>query len=615
VPGREGKTSLSLLEPLCEVALCVQRARSTEAVLHAAGQGLRELGMDCVVARILGESVFVDQVAIKAERLAIIEDALGRPLRDLAVPLALMPETRQVICAERSFIFDEDFASALADLLKHLDRSVDQTRIEVALKSAGLNNCVLCPLSVNAEPWGALAVAHDQLSSADATAIALFASHLASALEIAETIADLEQKNRDLSAFQAESARLRDEADRRVHLLSVLFDLSRIGTEALEVAPLVGRVLDQASRAIAADASAIYLEKNHHFVLAGCTESAKGKLLGSIPWDERSLCGRAALERRTVVTTLAGWPKGTIEVAQKLAVRHAAAAPLVAKERVIGTLVMARQDDPAFSADEIRLLESCAAQVGTAIDHARLFEDLKISYDALALTQEELLKRERLAALGELSAVVAHEVRNPLGVIFNSLSSLKRVLHPRGDAATLLDIVGEEADRLNRIVGDLLDFARPREPSLQPEDIRAVLNSAVVAARPMAGASGIRLEVRVKEPLSKVPVDGSMLRQALLNLLINAIQAMPGGGTVSLQACEEREGSIAHARIDVVDSGPGVAPEIAQRIFQPFFTTKASGTGLGLAVVRRIIEAHRGEILLESAPGAGARFILRLPLG
>jgi signal transduction histidine kinase len=276
---------------------------------------------------------------------------------------------------------------------------------------------------------------------------------------------------------------------------------------------------------------------------------------------------------------------------------------------------MARQDDPAFSADEIRLLESCAAQVGTAIDHARLFEDLKISYDALALTQEELLKRERLAALGELSAVVAHEVRNPLGVIFNSLSSLKRVLHPRGDAATLLDIVGEEADRLNRIVGDLLDFARPREPSLQPEDIRAVLNSAVVAARPMAGASGIRLEVRVKEPLSKVPVDGSMLRQALLNLLINAIQAMPGGGTVSLQACEEREGSIAHARIDVVDSGPGVAPEIAQRIFQPFFTTKASGTGLGLAVVRRIIEAHRGEILLESAPGAGARFILRLPLG
>ena len=121
--------------------------------------------------------------------------------------------------------------------------------------------------------------------------------------------------------------------------------------------------------------------------------------------------------------------------------------------------------------------------MAVAVANARLYEDLKRSYQELARTQEELVKRERLAALGELAAVVAHEVRNPLGAIFNSLRSLDRALKPEGDAAMLLGIVGEEADRLNRIVGDLLDFARPSEPALQPEPLGAVLASVKAAER------------------------------------------------------------------------------------------------------------------------------------
>jgi signal transduction histidine kinase len=124
----------------------------------------------------------------------------------------------------------------------------------------------------------------------------------------------------------------------------------------------------------------------------------------------------------------------------------------------------------------------------------------------------------------------------------------------------------------------------------------------------------VKIDVGESEPMSSAPVDARMLRQALLNLVINAIQAMPRGGTVTLGAVQERRDGIAWVRIEVTDTGPGVPPELTERIFEPFFTTKAAGTGLGLAVVKRIVEAHKGELSLKSATGEGARFTLRLPL-
>ena len=140
-----------------------------------------------------------------------------------------------------------------------------------------------------------------------------------------------------------------------------------------------------------------------------------------------------------------------------------------------------------FQDVELQLLSAVASQLGVAVEGSRLVEDLTRSYAELGRAQKQLVHRERLAALGELSAVVAHEVRNPLGVIFNSVGSLQRILRPEGDAGLLLDVIQEEADRLDRIVGDLLDFARPAEPAIQAEPIERLLEESVVAGKSQVG--------------------------------------------------------------------------------------------------------------------------------
>jgi PAS domain S-box-containing protein len=283
--------------------------------------------------------------------------------------------------------------------------------------------------------------------------------------------------------------------------------------------------------------------------------------------------------------------------------------PLAVRDRTIGSALIVDPRGPRhFTAAEVERAAAIANQLAVAVENARLYDDLRRSYAELAQAQAQLIQRERLAALGELSAVVAHEVRNPLGVIFNSLGSLRRVLKPEGDARMLLDIVGEEADRLNRIVGDLLDFARPSPPALRPEALDRLVEDAVGAA--LAENRDIAVERDIGPGLSPVSMDSRLMRQAVLNVAVNAVQAMPHGGKLSVRA--RREGP--WARVEIRDSGPGIPDEIRQRIFEPFFTTKASGTGLGLAVVKRIVEGHGGEVTVASEPGAGAAFTIRIPV-
>ncbi|MBS2030282.1 MAG: hypothetical protein JST54_20435 [Deltaproteobacteria bacterium] len=258
-------------------------------------------------------------------------------------------------------------------------------------------------------------------------------------------------------------------------------------------------------------------------------------------------------------------------------------------------------------------LEVTGQQISAAVANARLVGDLRESYAQLAAAQAGLVQKERLAAVGELAAQIAHEVRNPLGAIFNSLSRLRK-LTEQAEAGQLLDIMDEEAQRLDRMVEDLLDFARPNAPRLRPENLGAIVRSALEGARRAARLDGVEITLDVDEDLPLLQLDARMIRQALLNLLVNAAQAMAGGGRLAVRAVLERSEGRLLARVDVSDTGSGVAGEAADRLFEPFFTTKATGTGLGLAVVRRFVEAHRGRASFRSAPGQGSTFSLRLPV-
>ena len=285
--------------------------------------------------------------------------------------------------------------------------------------------------------------------------------------------------------------------------------------------------------------------------------------------------------------------------------------PLVVRERVIGVAFITETQGPRrFTDSEVERASAITNQLALALEQARLIEDLKESYAELARTQEQLVQRERLAALGELAAVVAHEVRNPLGAIFNSVSYIRRLIGVANPALPLVEIVAEEADRLNRIVDDLLHFARPPSPSPTPVPLQRLLEDSVRAA--LADATG-QVEVAwIVEAEVPVLVDERMIRQAFLNLALNAVQAMPQGGTLRVVVRRE-EGTRPEVQVEFTDTGSGIPADLRARIFEPFFTTKAKGTGLGLAIVKRIVESHAGRVVLESEPGRGTTFRLFLP--
>ncbi len=248
---------------------------------------------------------------------------------------------------------------------------------------------------------------------------------------------------------------------------------------------------------------------------------------------------------------------------------------------------------------------------------SNLNRELSQSLAELATAQQALVHRERLAALGEMSVSVAHEVRNPLAAIANAVASLTRLARPEDNSTAweLLGIMGEEVARLDQLVHGLLDFARPQEPRLLFQPLGSVVEGALQAAlRSVPGASQVRVTREVEPELPDCPLDAQLLHLALSNLFTNALQAMPHGGSLHVELRGEVHEGQPLARLAITDSGPGIAPEALARVFEPFYTTKAAGTGLGLPIVRRIVEAHHGEVRVLSAQGQGTTVVVYLPL-
>ena len=235
--------------------------------------------------------------------------------------------------------------------------------------------------------------------------------------------------------------------------------------------------------------------------------------------------------------------------------------------------------------------------------------------DSIERFQREAAQRERLSSLGRLSTVVAHEIRNPLMIIKTSLRALRREdARPEQVQAAARDI-DEEITRLNRIVAEVLDFARPIRFEVAPADLNALARDAVHAAEAAAGCSGIRLTLDPAIPAAHL--DAERLRQALVNIIGNAIQAVAdGGGTVDGQAVRVRTARVDERRasITISDRGGGIAPEDLPRIFDPFFTTRRTGTGIGLAISRNIIEGLGGRITVASERERGTDVRIELPL-
>jgi len=416
-------------------------------------------------------------------------------------------------------------------------------------------------------------------------------------------------------AVAADNARLHAETRRRAEEVGLLHEVGRSLVATLDIAQLLDAGVRNLARIV--DAPDAYLAlatpDGRELEIAAVAGSHVEHAGARLPLDPAggNLPSAVFFRREPIIIEDGlGDPRVNQDLRMRTGGRGYLCIPLVVRDHPIGAVVIVDPRGPRrFSPTEVERAAAIANQLAVAVENARLYEDLRRSYEELGRAQQRLVQRERLAALGEISAVVAHEVRNPLGVIFNSLGSLRRLLRPAGDAKLLLDIVGEEAERLNRIVGDLLDFARPSTPQLRPERLERLLEEAVAAALSPLPA-GIELAWELDGSLPPVELDARLVRQAIVNVTVNAVQAMPRGGRVTVRARRDGESAV----VEFEDSGEGVPDEVRERIFEPFFTTRATGTGLGLAVVRRIVDGHGGEITVTSPPGAGATFALRFPL-
>jgi two-component system sensor histidine kinase PilS (NtrC family) len=224
--------------------------------------------------------------------------------------------------------------------------------------------------------------------------------------------------------------------------------------------------------------------------------------------------------------------------------------------------------------------------------------------------EEAMARSERLAAVGRLAAGIAHEIRNPLAAISGSIELLAQPAAGGGaDSGELMAIVMREVARLNALITELLEFARPRAPETQPIDLQASLAELLRVAEHDKQLDGARVELSAPQPVW-VEADAAQLRQVVWNLLRNAAEASPSGAPITVELGAEDE----FARLTVRDRGPGIAAENRPRVFEPFFSTKEGGTGLGLATVHRIVEEHHGRVEIADAPGGGAAIIVRLPI-
>ena len=298
------------------------------------------------------------------------------------------------------------------------------------------------------------------------------------------------------------------------------------------------------------------------------------------------------------------------EIARKEGLVSLLSVPLVFNNEAIGTLTVYTGRPYSFSNEEIRLLTALGGLSAIAIEKARL-------YERVVDVEEQLRQNEKLSAIGLLAAEVAHEIRNPLTVMKMLYHSLDLKFPPSDPRSKDAQIVGEKMDHLNKIVEQILDFARSAEPDFKLVNVNQLIEDLLLLTRHKLTNQNIQLARKLEQETPPLMADATQLEQAFLNLTLNAVEAMPGGGKLTITTRVSRSGAgkpPKYLYIEFRDTGQGMTTEQQNRLFSSLLsTTKPKGTGIGLAIVSKVIEAHRGKIKVRSRLGSGTGITLVLP--
>ncbi|HEY7363288.1 MAG TPA: ATP-binding protein [Methylomirabilota bacterium] len=374
---------------------------------------------------------------------------------------------------------------------------------------------------------------------------------------------------------------LNDHVVRHASQLEALHAATQGITSALDVRTMLERLLPELARAIGATVLTVELVEPADLQVSVQNPEAKRA-------PSPSPLGEDGEERREIE-----W-----------------AVPLVVQQRDIGLMTGRTLASAKTKADDEQVLKIVASQVAIAVENARLYEGVTRKMAELRETQAQLIQAAKLAAIGEMAAQVAHEINNPLTSVLGFASLLVEQLPADSSLHADAGLIMTEASRARDIVRDLLDFSRQRPFFPQTIDVNGVLRQAVGLIR-LQGVMSVTIDEQYADDLPPIEVDPARMKQVFLNIINNAVQAMPKGGLLTVRT----GASVDEVTVAFADTGPGIAPEHRERIFEPFFTTKSevNGTGLGLAVSLGIVRQHGGTIDLVSELGKGSTFTIRIP--
>jgi signal transduction histidine kinase len=289
--------------------------------------------------------------------------------------------------------------------------------------------------------------------------------------------------------------------------------------------------------------------------------------------------------------------------------------PIVALDRPLGAILV----DNVFNRKPIReediaLLTAFANQAGLAIQNSIVYSNKERINRELREAQAKLLQQAKLVGLGEMAAEMAHEIRNPLVSIGGFARKISEASQDNPKLSRYSRIVVKEVMKLEHTLQNILSFPRDIPPSIKTIEFNEVIRDTLGLVVDDLAAKKIRLKTEFLQDIPSIEADSDQLRQVFLNLFYNAVQAMEGGGEMTVVTAVEQIGSVPYVRAEVRDTGPGVTSDVIGNIFKPFFTTKKSGTGLGLAITHKIIINHGGNIDIINRPEGGASFIVELPV-
>ena len=285
--------------------------------------------------------------------------------------------------------------------------------------------------------------------------------------------------------------------------------------------------------------------------------------------------------------------------------------PLIAREEAIGVICVDNlYSRKPITEDQVQMLVTVASRAALAIENAEAYKKLEEKIKQLEDAQERLIRSERLAVIGNMAAYIAHEIRNPLVTIGGFARTISRISNQDNHVRQSAQIIIEEVNRLEKILANITDFGKPLKPAKDVFLVNELLENTCSLMGPYFKGSNIQLIRKFNTSVPPVVMDSTQMKQVFVNLMKNAVESMLYGGTLTLETTAEDE----YVIVNVIDTGKGMSAETIQRVFEPFFTTKADGTGIGLAVSKKIVDEHGGSLIVKSSGQRGTTFSVYLPI-